>query len=67
MSAGLDNLIMLDNDVQKKVMDAAKSRATDSKKTALTVGVLEFEAWMRMLDSQVYFTLKIFFFQESLS
>ena len=53
MSAGIDNLILLDNDVKKKVQDCVDSRAVDSKKTKLTHGQLEFEAWMRMLDAQV--------------
>ena len=53
MSAGIDNLILLDNDVKKKVEDCVSSRDVDSKKTKLTMGQLEFEAWMRMLDAQV--------------
>lgn len=53
MAAGMDNLIILSNDVSKQVyenqdVDTKKSNATEYK-----IGMKEFEAWMRMLDAQV--------------
>lgn len=52
MVAGVDNLILLSNDVVKKVYECEEF---DTKKSnaKLTTGMREFEAWMRMLDAQV--------------
>ena len=52
MVAGIDNLVLLSNDVLKKVHECedVDTKASNAK---LTFGMREFEAWMRMLDAQV--------------
>ena len=52
MAAGVDNLVLLSNEVVKKVYECEDC---DSKKSnaKLSPGMREFEAWMRMLDAQV--------------
>lgn len=51
MVAGIDNLVLLSNDVLKKVHECedVDTKASNAK---LTFGMREFEAWMRMLDAQ---------------
>lgn len=55
MSSGYDNLITLDSNIQKKVYVSSETRDVETIKTNLSCGVFEFEAWMRMLDSQVMY------------
>ena len=52
MAAGVDNLVLLSNEVVKKVHECEDC---DTKKSnaKLSPGMREFEAWMRMLDAQV--------------
>ena len=44
LSAGIENLSLLDKELQNKIKEASGKD---------NVGIKEFEAWMRMLDSQV--------------
>ncbi|XP_028391050.1 alpha-adducin-like isoform X2 [Dendronephthya gigantea] len=54
MAAGVDNLVLLDDDVLKQVYECED---LDTKKREnITPGMHEFEAWMRMLDAQGYRT-----------
>ena len=52
MVAGVENLVLLSDEVQKKVYECedCDTKASNAK---LTAGMREFEAWMRMLDAQV--------------
>jgi hypothetical protein len=52
MVAGVENLVMISNDVVKQVRECedVDSRKSNVKPNA---GMQEFEAWMRMLDAQV--------------
>ena len=53
LHAGVDNLILLDKDMQEKVFKQSVTQEVDLKDGNIGVGKKEFEAWMRMLDSQV--------------
>lgn len=53
MVAGVDNLVLLDVDVNKKVHDCKDLDTASKKREKFTPGMNEFEAWMRMLDAQV--------------
>ncbi|EDO42734.1 predicted protein, partial [Nematostella vectensis] len=54
MSAGVDNLIKVSEQVREKVLEVTGGEnITDSKGSKWKHGELEFEAWMRMLDSRV--------------
>ncbi|OQV25945.1 Protein hu-li tai shao [Hypsibius exemplaris] len=60
MSAGLDNLILMDKEVQRKVWAVVnKPGGVDSGgegKKKWRLGEMEFEGWMRMLDNMGYRT-----------
>ena len=51
MVAGVENLVMISNDVLKQVHECEDCDTKASGK--LKPGMKEFEAWMRMLDAQV--------------
>ena len=53
MVAGMDNLILLSNDVSKQVYENQDVDTKKSNETEYKIGMKEFEAWMRMLDAQV--------------
>ena len=53
MSIGLDNVTLVDEDLRKKAYQTLVSGQIDAKDTNLGVGMKQFEAWMRMLDSLV--------------
>ena len=53
MVAGVDNLVLLDDDMNKKVHECEDLDTASKKKGKLSPGMNEFEAWMRMLDAQV--------------
>ena len=55
MAAGIDNLIKCDDFAKEQVQETIKSGGggVDSSDIKWRVGELEFEAWMRLLDSMV--------------
>ena len=55
MAAGIDNLIKCDDFAKEQVQETIKAGGggVDSSEIKWRVGELEFEAWMRLLDSMV--------------
>lgn len=55
MPAGLDNLILVDSDIQKKTfgLGSQGGGGVDTSGRKWKTGELEFEALMRMLDNSV--------------
>ena len=53
MSAGVDNLIKIDEEIRKRDKNIGDSTAVDTSKSQWRRGELQFEAYMRMLDSRV--------------
>lgn len=50
MVAGVDNLVMVPEEICKKVHECESVNTSNVK---FGIGMQEFEAWMRMLDAQV--------------
>lgn len=53
MSAGEANLIKCDEESRKSVLETVSEGGVDSSSTKWRKGELQFEAYMRMLDSMV--------------
>ena len=55
LAAGIDNLIKCEDFVKEQVQETVKlgGGGVDSSEIKWKVGEMEFEAWMRLLDSMV--------------